>query len=428
MKFYSTKDKRNRVDFREAVIQSLPKDNGLYFPEKFPHLSQDFFSRIQGKDLMEIAFEVLLPYCKEDIPESKLQAIIEDTFVFEIPLRKVVGQIHCLELFHGPTMAFKDVGARFLARILSYFQESENQETTILVATSGDTGGAVASGFYHQPGVNVIILYPSGKVTPLQERQMTTLGGNIRALEIDGNFDDCQALVKKAFLDRNLAQKVRLSSANSINIARWLPQSIYYYVPFMEMGTDERFIFSVPSGNYGNVTSGMLAKMMGLPIHRFIAASNLNDVVPRYLESGQYVPKPTIPTISNAMDVSHPSNFTRLETLYDHSYEKIIADVTGYTLDDDGTKESMKACFSENDYIMDPHSAIAYQALNEQLKEGEIGIFFGTAHYSKFMNVLQEVIGPNLKLPEHTRSLFNKEKYAEKLKNDYQALKEFLLS
>jgi len=428
MIFYSTYDKNNRASFRDAVIKSLPSDNGLYFPVDVPQLQKGFLNSLTEKGIAEIAFEVLLPFCSDDIPEAKLQSIVADTFIFDIPLKKIEHNIQCLELFHGPTMAFKDVGARFLARTLSYFQESEDRETTILVATSGDTGGAVASGFFNQPGVNVVILYPSGKVTPLQERQMTTLGGNISALEISGDFDDCQALVKKAFLDEDLTSRKKLSSANSINIARWLPQSIYYYVPFMESAEDRQFVFSVPSGNYGNVTSGMMAKKMGLPIHRFVVASNANDVIPRYLESGRYDPYPTVQTVSNAMDVSKPSNFTRLETLYSHLHSNIIADTAGFRLDDEGTKQSMSACHKSNGYLMDPHSAIAYEALKQKLGEGEQGIFLGTAHYCKFMNVVHDAVDPDISLPEHTQPLFEKEKRAQRMENEYDDFKTFLLS
>ncbi len=427
MKFYSTKNKSNSASFREAVTKSLPSDNGLYFPESIPTLNSSFLSSISDKKLTEVAFEVLRPFCKADMSEEKLWSIVESTFFFDIPIVEVESDIHCLELFHGPTMAFKDVGARFLARTLSCFQETEDHETTILVATSGDTGGAVASGFYCQPGINVVILFPKGKVTPLQERQMTTLGGNIRTLEVEGNFDDCQAMVKHAFLDKSLNVKINLSSANSINIARWLPQSIYYYVPFINWGLNNKTVFSVPSGNYGNVTSGMLAKKMGLPIGRFIVASNSNDVVPRYLESGTYEPSHTIQTISNAMDVSNPSNFTRLETLYNHSYENIISDISGYRLGDEETRATMKFCHSQNGYLADPHSAIAYKALKEQLQKGELGVFLGTAHYCKFMNVMQDAIGPELELPENTKPLFKKESKSVPLKNDFEAFKAFLL-
>ncbi|MBC6401213.1 MAG: threonine synthase [Ekhidna sp.] len=428
MNFFSTNDRANKTSFRESVIKSLPADNGLYFPEVIPSLDLKFLESLHNRSLPEIAYHVLSLFSEPDIPSEKLQAIIEDTFIFDIPLVRVEENIYCLELFHGPTMAFKDVGARFLARTLSYFQEAEDEETTILVATSGDTGGAVASGFFNQAGINVVILYPSGKVTPLQDRQMTTLGGNIKALEVDGDFDDCQALVKQAFLDKNLNQRMKLSSANSINIARWLPQSIYYYIPFMLRGLDEKIVCSVPSGNYGNVTSGMLAKKMGLPIHRFIAASNANDVVPRYLESGVYEPYKTIQTIANAMDVSKPSNFTRLETLYDHDLQNILRDTSGYRLDDEGTRHAMQACYHQNNYLMDPHSSIAYKALHEQLQEGEEGIFLGTAHHSKFMNVMHEAIHPNLELPEKTKQLFEKERQSEKLKNDYKELKAYFYS
>ena len=427
MNFFSTNDRANRVSFRESVIKSLPDDGGLYFPEVIPSLDLNFLKSLSNKSLPEIACHVLSLFSEADIPFEKLQSIVQDTFIFDIPLIRVEENSYCLELFHGPTMAFKDVGARFLARTLSYFQENEDKEITILVATSGDTGGAVASGFFNQSGVNVVILYPSGKVTPLQDRQMTTLGGNIKALEVNGDFDDCQALVKQAFLDKNLNQYLKLSSANSINVARWLPQAIYYYVPFMLRGSNEEFVFSVPCGNYGNITSGMLAKKMGLPIHRFIAASNANDVVPRYFESGIFDPHKTIQTISNAMDVSKPSNFTRLATLYDYDLQNILEDASGYRLDDEGTKCVMKTCYHQNKYLMDPHSSIAYRALCERLQNGEVGIFLGTAHHCKFMNVMREVIDPSLELPEKAKSLFEKERRSEKIENSYEELKAYLI-
>ncbi|MDE0471020.1 MAG: threonine synthase [Ekhidna sp.] len=427
MNFFSTNDSANRSSFRKSVIESLPDDGGLYFPEIIPSLDLNFLRSLTNKSLHEIAYHVLSLFSEADIPLEKLQSIVQDTFIFDIPLVRVEENIYCLELFHGPTMAFKDVGARFLARTLSYFQETEDKEITILVATSGDTGGAVASGFFNQSGINVVILYPSGKVTPIQERQMTTLGGNINALEVNGDFDDCQTLVKQAFLDKNLNQYLKLSSANSINIARWLPQAIYYYVPFMLRGADEKFVFSVPCGNYGNITSGMLAKKMGLPIHRFIAASNSNDVVPRYFESGIFDPHKTIQTISNAMDVSRPSNFKRLATLYDHNLQNILADTSGYRLGDEGTRRVMKTCYHQNKYLIDPHSSIAYGALCKRLQNGEVGVFLGTAHHSKFMNVMHEVTDPNLELPEKVKRLFEKERRSEKIENSYEELKAYLI-
>ncbi|MEO9485418.1 MAG: threonine synthase [Ekhidna sp.] len=428
MKFFSTKNKTNVASFREAVLSSLPGDSGLYFPIEIPKLEEGFLSTLEEKTLQEVAFEVLNSFCQDDVPKEKLKAIVNDALNFDIPLVQVEEHISCLELFHGPTMAFKDVGARFLARIMSFFKETDDHETTILVATSGDTGGAVASGFHNQPGINVVILYPSGKVSPLQERQMTTLGGNIQALEIDGNFDDCQALVKQAFLDSDLNDLVNLSSANSINIARWLPQSIYYYLPYMKSGFEKRLVFSIPSGNYGNITSGILAKRMGLPIHRFIAASNSNDVVPRYLKNGDYNPIDTIPTISNAMDVSVPSNFTRLQMLFDETYQAIIEDVEGFSLDDNETRMAMRTCFEENRYVLDPHSAIGYKAIQNSLKDDEEGIFLGTAHHCKFLDIVNAALDENISLPRATDPLFETKKKSQKMAKDFKFFKDFLAS
>ncbi|WP_462250022.1 threonine synthase [Ekhidna sp.] len=425
MKFLSTNNYRHSADFRDAVIKGLPDDNGLYFPSLIPKLKDEFLDSISGMKLHEIAVQVLLPFCVEDIPRDKLERICSETFVFDIPLKNVGDRIDCLELFHGPTMAFKDVGARFLARTLSHFKEFDDRSSTILVATSGDTGGAVASGFYNQPGIEVVILYPKGKVTALQERQMTTLGGNIQAIEIDGDFDDCQSIVKEAFLDNDL-KGLNLSSANSINIARWLPQSIYYYVPFIEDGVNENLVFSVPSGNFGNITSGMLAKSMGLPIHRFIAATNVNDVVPRYLENGLFDPRKTIQTISNAMDVSKPSNFARLQSLYDNSHAAILNDTSGFVLNDSETRLVMSQCKSHKDYILDPHSAIAYEGLKNGLMEGESGVFLGTAHYCKFLDVVNDAINEELALPDETKPLFDRAKESIAMNNDYNDFKEFL--
>ncbi|MEP1033186.1 threonine synthase [Ekhidna sp.] len=427
MKFYSTNNKLEKVSFREAVLKSLPEDNGLFFPEKIPVFDQSFIKKINSLSLNEIAFHVLSPFCTLDIPRGMLEQIIADTFVFDIPVVQVEDKVNCLELFHGPTMAFKDVGARFLARVLSSFKEYDDQETTILVATSGDTGGAVASGFYNQPGINVVILYPKGKVTPLQERQMTTLGGNIRAFEVAGDFDDCQSMVKQAFLDTELKDQ-NLSSANSINVARWLPQSVYYYVPFMSRGFVENLVFSVPSGNFGNVTSGMLAKTMGLPIRRFIASTNVNDVVPRYLKDGKYQPRETITTISNAMDVSKPSNISRLQELHSNSFESITKETTGFVLNDHDTRTIMRQCYDHNKYVLDPHTAIAYAGLKSGLQEAEEGFFIGTAHHSKFLDVVNSALGTTIDLPEKTSYLFEKDKESTNISSDYQAFKDLLMA
>jgi len=427
MKFYSTNKKSAQVSFKEAVIKSLPADNGLYFPVEVPELDFLLLSTIDHYSLPDIGLEVMRHFCNEDIPGDKLETIIKEVLDFDMPIVEVEKDIHSLELTHGPTYAFKDVGARFLARCLGYFNESENKEITILVATSGDTGGAVAAGFHNVPGVKVVILYPSGKVSPLQEKQLTTLGGNITALEVSGNFDDCQAMVKKAFLDADINAKLNLSSANSINVARWMPQCMYYFAPFIQFGDTDKLVFSVPSGNYGNITSGMLAKKMGLPIKRFIAASNANDVVPRYLNSGKYEPKPTIATVSNAMDVNSPSNHPRMLALHDEEFKSIKKDVSGYTLSDEATKTTMKQCYTENDYILDPHGAIAYSALKNDLQKKEIGIFLETAHYSKFLPTVNDALDKEIDMPAFAAELMSKEKVATAIGNDFEGFKTWLL-
>ncbi|MFY0608434.1 MAG: threonine synthase [Cyclobacteriaceae bacterium] len=427
MKFYSTNGQSSHALFRDAVIKSLPADKGLYFPEQIIPLNAGFFDELKNLTLPEIGMAVMTQFCEEDIPTSKLEEILKGALDFPTPVVEVEKGIHTLELFHGPTYAFKDVGARFLARCLGYFNESNNQEVTILVATSGDTGGAVASGFYEVPGVNVIILYPSGKVSDLQEKQLTTLGKNISALEVKGNFDDCQAMVKRAFLDESINSKLNLSSANSINIARWLPQSLYYFDAYRQLPAEE-LVISVPSGNYGNITAGMLAKKMGLPIKRFIAASNANDVIPRYLQTEQYNPLPTVATVSNAMDVSDPSNHPRMLDLHDKLFADIKAHVSGFTLSDEETLKVMKECFDRNDYMLDPHGAIGYAALKEQLAANETGIFLETAHYSKFMPVVEKALSKTIPLPDFVGNLMQKEKVANLIENDYEAFKEYLVS
>lgn len=427
MKFYSTNKTAPAVSFREAVLKSLPEDRGLYFPEEVPELDFLFLETMDYYSISDIGYEVLRHYCNEDIPEEKLREILEAALDFEMPLVEVTDGIHCLEMTHGPTYAFKDVGARFLARCMGYFNESSNDEVTILVATSGDTGGAVAAGFYDVPGVKVVILYPTGKVSELQEKQLTTLGKNIRALEVNGNFDDCQAMVKQAFLDKEVNEKLTLSSANSISIARWLPQSIYYFWAYREAPKKKNLVMSVPSGNYGNLTAGLLAYKMGLPISRFIAASNVNDVVPRYLQSGNYEPKSTIHTLSNAMDIGDPSNYSRMLELFDHDHKEIARVISGYSLNDEQTLEVIKTCNEENDYILDPHGAIGYDALKKGLDKKETGIFIETAHYSKFLSTVNKALGKELPLPDFADDLMKKKKVAKKIAVDYQELKALLL-
>lgn len=415
------------MSFKEAVIKSFPADKGLYFPEEVPELDFLFLETLDHYSLPEIGNEVLRQFTSDDIPAEKLQEIVHDALNFEIPVVEVEKDIHTLELFHGPTYAFKDVGARFLARCLGYFNESENNEVTILVATSGDTGGAVASGFYDVPGVNVVILYPSGKVSDLQEKQLTTLGKNIRALEVKGNFDDCQAMVKQAFLDDEINAKLNLSSANSINIARWLPQSIYYFEAYKQLKDKRKLVFSVPSGNYGNITAGMLAKKMGLEIERFVAASNANDIIPRYLKDGKFEVKPTVATLSNAMDVSDPSNHPRMLELHEKAFKDIIDHVSGFSLNDEETLSVMKACYDTNGYILDPHGAIGYASLKGQLKKKETGVFLETAHYSKFMSTVEQALDQKIDMPDFVGDLMAKEKVATLIDNDYEKFKAYLL-
>ena len=423
MQFYSTNGKSPLVSFKDGVIKSLPPDNGLYYPTEIPDLS-----RLLKKDmgLCEVGYEVLKPFCLGDIPSADLLDIIQDVLNFQIPLIEVSKGISCLELFHGPTFAFKDVGARFLARCIQFFNQSEDKEVTILVATSGDTGGAVASGFHHVEGVNVVILYPSGKVSKLQEQQLTTLGGNITALEIDGTFDDCQKLVKGAFLDAELNHEFNLSSANSINIARWIPQSIYFvYAALNYLDHDYPPEIAVPCGNYGNLAAGILAQRMGAPVRRFIAASNINDVVPRYLKSGIYNPLPTRHTYSNAMDVGQPSNFVRLLELYGNNHERFSKNITGFYLNDTNTLQAMNTCWQTDQYLLDPHTAIAYGSCMNNTYEHE-KIFLATAHPCKFLPIVHKVV-PDYKLPIFCSDLMDKTKVSTTLHNNFDLFKEFLL-
>ncbi|WP_420318741.1 threonine synthase [Ekhidna sp.] len=423
MKFISTTRQGPEVSFKEAVLSNLPNDGGLYFPTEIPKLGQDFIKEIPEMELSMVALEVLGKFCKEDIDSNELAKITERVFDFPMPLVQVNDKLQCLELFHGPTFAFKDIGAKFLAECLAHFNANESKETTVLVATSGDTGGAVANGFLGVEGVRVIILYPKGKVSALQEKQLTTLGQNIIALEVAGTFDDCQNLVKQAFADEQLNKEMHLSSANSINIARWLPQSLFYYVPLQQGLRD--VTIAVPSGNYGNLTSGILAMKMGVPIKQFFAASNANDVVPRYLRTGNYEPKDTIHTIANAMDVSDPSNFKRLLSLFQGSDKEIKSQLIPFTMDDDGIKRTIRTCHKENDYLLDPHSAIAYGALHNSDEEG---VFLGTAHYCKFLPTMKEALGQEMPIPDFAKSLMARKKRSFEMKVDYKEFKEYLTS
>jgi threonine synthase len=426
MKYYSTRQSVSPVSFKDAVIKGLPEDNGLFMPETIPTLPKTFFNKLSETSLTDIGFTVASPFVGDDIPQDVLRTIIEETLNFSIPVVPVHDNIFSLELFHGPTCAFKDVGARFLARCLSYFSAHSQEKVTVLVATSGDTGSAVANGFLKVPNVDVVILYPKGKVSHLQEQQLTTLGQNITALEVDGTFDDCQLMVKSAFLDKELNKVMKLTSANSINIARLIPQSFYYFWAMAQLKGHKEVVFSVPSGNYGNLTAGLLAKSMGLPIKRFIAASNINDIVPHYLSSKTFVAKPSKQTVSNAMDVGNPSNFGRMTELYDQSWEGITADITGCSFSDAQTKAMMKEVFNHHDYLLDPHGAIGYLGLQKHLKNQETGVFIETAHPAKFLDTVNEVIG-DVEIPERLKAYLNKKKVSILVDKNYQDLKDYLL-
>ncbi|WP_298117327.1 threonine synthase [Flavobacterium sp.] len=427
MKYYSLNNKQHLVSFEEAVIQGLASDRGLYFPEIITQLPQSFFENIENFSNEEIAFNAIQQFVGDDIPESELKQIISETLSFDFPLVSVEENIFSLELFHGPTMAFKDVGARFMSRCLAYFNRNKDQKNTVLVATSGDTGGAVASGFLGVKGVEVVILYPSGKVSDIQERQLTTLGQNITALEVDGVFDDCQDMVKKAFLDEDLNYK-NLTSANSINIARWLPQMFYFFFAYKELKKHNKpLIVSCPSGNFGNICAGIMAKKLGLPLTHFVASTNANDTIPRFLENGIYDAKPSVATISNAMDVGNPSNFVRIQKMYNNDLSEFEKDFSSYTYTDDETKFAMKNIHINSGYIAEPHGAVGYLGLKKELEKqpNSIGFFLETAHPIKFLDIVEPTLNIKLDIPSQIESVLNKEKVSIKIKS-YDELKSFL--
>lgn len=429
MRLYSTKNKSNFVSLEKAVLKGLPEDNGLYMPKDIPQLPASFLENLKNYSFQEIGFEVCKTLFNGAIPENDLREIIENSITFPAPVVKLDEQKHILELFHGPSLAFKDFGARFMAQLMSYFNRGNDRELVILVATSGDTGGAVAAGFHKTPGIQVVILYPSGKVSPLQEKQLTALGHNVSALEIDGTFDDCQALVKQAFLDDDLNSKIRLSSANSINIARLVPQSFYYFEAFKQLETSGRpVVFCTPSGNFGNLTAGLFAKRMGLPVHHFIAATNVNDVVPEYIQTGTYSPRPSIRTISNAMDVGNPSNFSRLLDLFGSTWNIFKKEISGYGYTDEQTKAAMREVFEKYGYVIDPHGAVGYLALSKYQKEnpGTAGVILETAHPSKFLEEVESVLGRKVHVPERLAILAKKEKVAQPLGVEFEPFKNWL--
>ncbi|GAB4193606.1 MAG: threonine synthase [Thermoflexibacter sp.] len=430
MKFYSTKQQTPPVSLREAVLKGLPADNGLFMPEHIPALPNDFLKNLENFSLQQIAYRVAANFLGEDVPAQDLERIVYEAINFPAPLVSLSENLHILELFHGNTLAFKDFGARFMAQLMGYFVKDDKNTLEILVATSGDTGSAVAHGFLNVPDINVTVLYPKGKVSNFQEKQFTTLGNNITALEIDGTFDDCQALVKQAFLDKELNEKLRLSSANSINIARLIPQAFYYFEAYKQIKNKQKpTVFVVPSGNFGNLTAGLLAKRMGLPISQFVAATNANDVVPTYLSSGTYQPRLSVQTISNAMDVGNPSNFARMVDLFGE-VDKMRNEIKGYAFSDEQTKRAMSEVKEKYNYIIDPHGAVGYLALKSYMNElGEDinGIVLETAHPVKFAEVVSPQIGEEVAIPERMRYLLEKEKMSIPMSANFEDFKTFLM-
>ncbi len=430
MNFYSLHNNAAKVSFKEAVIKGIAPDGGLYFPEQIPQLPAIFFKNIQDLSNHEIAYRVLMPFVKDDIPPAVLKEILEEVLDFDFPLIPINEKVSALELFHGPTMAFKDVGARFMALCLGYFFKNSEQKVKVLVATSGDTGGAVANGFLGVKGVEVVILYPSGKVSDIQERQLTTLGRNITALEVHGTFDDCQKMVKKAFVDNSLINSVQLTSANSINVARWLPQMLYYLFAYKELkALNKKLVFSVPSGNFGNICAGMIAQQMGMPAGHFIAATNRNNTVPQYMQTGVYDPKPSHATISNAMDVGDPSNFVRIQHLYHDNFSQLHSELSSYSFTDIETKEAIKKIYKQAGYIADPHGAVGYLGLQKYMENHPdvYGIFLETAHPVKFLDVVSSTLNISLPLPPQIEKIMDKKKVSIRI-SEYEELRSFLVT
>jgi threonine synthase len=430
MNYYSLNHKAPKTTFKNAVIKGLAPDKGLYFPERMTPLPKSFWDNLDKLSNSEIAFEAIKQFIVPEIPETTLKAIVKETLSFDFPVVTFNDKISTLELFHGPTMAFKDVGARFMARCLGHFNQNNTNQITVLVATSGDTGGAVANGFLGVKGVNVVILYPSGKVSPIQEKQLTTLGKNIKALEVNGTFDDCQAMVKTAFLDDALTSKMQLTSANSINVARWLPQMFYFMFAYKQLHKQyENIVFSVPSGNFGNICAGMMAQQLGLPIKHFIASNNANNVVTRYLISKLYEPKPSVQTISNAMDVGAPSNFIRIQEIYKNNFEALKDNLSSYSFSDEETREAMLEIYNHYNYIADPHGAVGYLGCKSYLKTHQDAhcVFLETAHPTKFLDVVETVVKEKIPLPAQIQAVMGKEKKSVMI-SSYNDLKAFLLN
>ncbi|SEF89871.1 threonine synthase [Xylanibacter ruminicola] len=432
MKYYSTNGNAPIADLHKAVVKGLAEDRGLYMPERIQKLPKEFFDNIQDMTFQEIAYNVASAFFGEDVDLDALKDIVYDTLSFDCPVVEVKDNIYTLELFHGPTLAFKDVGARFMARLLQYFikQEGKGEQVNVLVATSGDTGSAVANGFLGVDGIHVYVLYPKGKVSPIQECQFTTLGKNITAIEVDGVFDDCQALVKNAFMDAELNQHMKLTSANSINVARFLPQAFYYFNAYARMkaqGKADNLVMCVPSGNFGNICAALFGHEMGLPIKRFIAANNANDIFFKYLQTGKYEPKPSKQTLANAMDVGDPSNFARIYDLYGKSHERISSLISGATYTDDEIRKTMKQCYEETKYILDPHGACGYQALADGLKDGEVGVFCETAHPAKFKEKVDDILGIDVAIPDRLAAFMKGEKQSVPMTKNFDDFKNYLM-
>lgn len=429
MKYYSLQKIAPEVSFEEAVIKGIAPDRGLYFPENITPLPDSFFEHIEDISNQEIAFNAIHQFVSKDIPNENLKEILADVLDFEFPLVQIEENVATLELFHGPTMAFKDVGARFMANCLGYFSRDKDDQVTVLVATSGDTGGAVANGFLSVKGVNVVILYPSGKVSDIQERQLTTLGENITALEVAGTFDDCQKMVKTAFLDEELLENMQLTSANSINVARWLPQLFYFLFAYKQAKSKGKdIVFSVPSGNFGNICAGIVAQKLGMPVKHFVAATNVNDTVPEFMKTGKYNPKPSSATISNAMDVGDPSNFIRIRHLFQDNLDRLREHLSSYSFTDSKTREALLKIYTETGYIADPHGAVGYLGLKkyQETFPDTYGIFLETAHPVKFLDVVEETIAQALEIPKQIQKVMDKEKESIQI-DSYKALKDFLL-
>ena len=431
MKYYSTNRKASDATLEEAVVKGLAADRGLYMPHNIRILPASFYEQIDQLSFQEIASQVADAFFGEDVPAETLKQIVYDTLSFDVPVVRVRENIYSLELFHGPTLAFKDVGGRFMARLLGYFIRKEGKrQVNVLVATSGDTGSAVANGFLGVEGIHVYVLYPKGKVSEIQEKQFTTLGRNITAVEVDGTFDDCQALVKSAFMDQELNERMQLTSANSINVARFSPQAFYYFYAYAQMkklGREKELVVCVPSGNFGNITAGLFAKRMGLPVKRFIAANNRNDIFYQYLKTGQYAPKPSVQTIANAMDVGDPSNFARILDLYEGSHDAIASEISGETYTDDQIRETVQLTYDETGYLLDPHGACGYRALSENLQPGEVGVFLETAHPAKFLHTVEDIIGTDINIPEKLKAFMNGTKQSVPMSKNFMTFKEWLL-